>query len=176
MTAQRALICVLLVIFLLPDCKVWAEQDPRAVVEQYCKLDYDGARIGIYPGLAKRIPPLVAWRVEPGWDSSVVIMSYAVGEPTYSGPDATVIVEYAKVARFEGNSPMIPDTNQENAEFRLVRRETGWIIDRINEGLLPPHVSISAKIINLELVLSQIVSEPRRQVLFKDVERLRQIP
>ena len=176
MTIRGALICTLLVTLLLPGHLTWAEAKPKIVVEQYCKLDYDGARIGIYPGLAKKISPLVTWRVEPGWDSSVVISSYTVGEAAYDGEYAKVVVEYSTVGRFEGNSPMIPDVRQEKAEFRLVRNGTDWLIEAINGELLLPHVSISAKIINLELILNQSVGEPRRKVLLADVEKLRKVP
>jgi hypothetical protein len=42
--------------------------------------------------------------------------------------------------------------------------------------MLPPHVSVSAKIVNLYLILNQSASESRRKVLLKDVEMLRKVP
>ena len=176
MTAKKLIAGLFLVILLLPGCSAWAETDPKATVEQYCKLDYDGARIGIYPGLADKVSPLINWHVEPGWDSSTVVSSYIVGEAVYDGERAKLVVKYLTVGRFEGNSSMIPYASQEMVEFRLVRKGADWIIDGIGERLLQPHVSISAKIINLELILNQPVSESRRKILLNDVERLRKVP
>lgn len=176
MTGQKKSIFILLIAFLISGRSVWAETDPKSIVEEYCRLDYDGARIGIYPGLAKMISPLAAWRVEPGWDLAVVISSYVVGETAYDGNRARVVVEYSVVGRVEGNSPVVLSANQEKAEFHLVRSGSDWIIDGINERLLPPHVSVSALIINLELILNQPVGESRRKILLNDVERLRKVP
>lgn len=176
MTLQRRSLLVLLVAFLLSGLSVWAETNPKSVVEKYCRLDYDGARIGIYPGLAKLISPLAVWRVEPGWDLAVVISSYTVGEAVYEGNRAIVIVEFSVIGRAEGNSPVILEAKQEKAEFHLVQNGPDWIVEAINGRLLSPHVSVSALIINLELILNQPVGESRRKILLNDVERLRKIP
>ena len=176
MTPQRRTLLILLAAFLLSGHFIWAETSPKNVVEKYCILDYDGARIGIYPGLARLISPLAVWRVEPGWDFAVVVSSYAVGDAAYEGNRAIVVVEYSVVGRAEGNSPVILEAKQEKAEFHLVHSGSDWIVEAINERLLPPHVSVSALIINLELVLNQPVGESRRKILLNDVERLRKVP
>jgi hypothetical protein len=59
---------------------------------------------------------------------------------------------------------------RERVEFRLIQRRNHWLIE---EGQIPPHVSVPAFIAHLEHLIRNEKDENRRSALARDAERLR---
>jgi hypothetical protein len=141
---------------------------PRAVVQEYCQLDFDGGRLGA--GEGERIFSFVTWEAEPGWDTAVIVSSFDVHEARQDGPRAQVTVDYRVVGRFEGRPPTVLGEASERAEFRLIQRGNSWLIDH---GQIPPHASLPAFIAHLETLIQQARNDKRQSALVRDLERLR---
>jgi hypothetical protein len=139
------------------------------VIEEYCKLDFRGARLGASQPGNDQIAALSTWEAEPGWDSVVIISSFVVGEAKESGRTAKVLVTYNVVGQFDGDSPFAL-SKQEMVEYQLVRRGNSWLVDK---GLVPPHVSVSASSDQFELLIRQEKDASRRKVLQQNAEWLR---
>jgi hypothetical protein len=144
--------------------------EARAVVERYCQLDFDGARLGISEDAT--IWTLVAWENEPGWDTTLIASSFRVERASQDESIAEVTVEYRLVGRFEGEPPTILETTTERVKFRLALRHQGWVIE---EGQVPPHVSARVFRVYLETLLKEERDAKRRSALQHDIERIRKL-
>jgi len=138
------------------------------VVLEYCRLDYDGARLSASKG--ERLFSLVTWEAEPGWDTAVIVSSFNAHEAQVIGPSAKVIVDYQVVGRFEGRPPTALEASSEHVEFRLVKRRNTWLIDH---GKIPPHVSLPAFIAHVQTLVQLARNDKRQSALLRDLERLR---
>ncbi len=143
---------------------------PKAVVEEYCKLDFDGARLSASAPGYQRIYTLVSWETEPGWDQNLLVSSFVVGGGVTTGRRVLVPVTYEVVARSAGDDPIQIAKTEERADFVLVYRGSAWVID---EGQIPPHVSVPAEIKHLESLVRDEADPARRDVLVRDIGRLR---
>src|ERR1035437_944588 len=81
------------------------EQDTRAeqireLVSKYCRLDYEGARLG--PQTWTKFQPLVWWKTNPDYTQMDVISRYTVETaPVLTHGKYTVTVHYRLLGRFE---------------------------------------------------------------------------
>src|SRR2546426_4314532 len=73
-----------------------------AVLNDFLKLDFDGARLDS-DGF-KKVFPLTDWKDAPGYDSSVIVRGYKVGQPSVRGGKAMVEVTYDVVGFIGGNT------------------------------------------------------------------------
>jgi len=108
---------------------------PQAIVAAFCREDALGARSN--RRAYGRVAALVAWPLEPAWDSVVLIRGFEVGEPQRIAPEeAEVAVTYTVVG---GVSALRYDVEAHLAvrRFRVVLRDGRWWIS----GAPPlPHV------------------------------------
>ncbi len=163
---------ILIEVLLIGSCSKWDAEAVKAVVEEYCALDYDGARIGTHPELNKRYSSLIAWEAEPGWDTVLIISSYRVSEPMRKGRYAFVEVVYSVVGRSDEEEVTKRSAFQEKVEYRLIRDSDRWKIDR---GLVPPHVSLAEMIFILEKLVANENDSNRKQELQLKIEQYRSL-
>ena len=163
---------MLIAAFLAGSCSKWDGASAKAVVEEYCELDYNGARIGGHPELNRRYSSLVSWEAEPGWDTVFIISSYHVGEPIKRGIFALVEVQYNVVGRSDQEEVTKGSAFQEKVEYRLARDGNIWKIDL---GLVPPHVSLTEVILHLEKLLADESDSYRKQELHHKIEQYRSL-
>jgi hypothetical protein len=118
-----------------------ASRSPDRVVDEYCRLDLNGARVG--GGLAvHRIFKLVTWEVEPGWDTITVVRSYRLIDSRKTKTGAEVRVEYQVLGEIPANTLELK-AGSEIITFVLRRSGTAW---KIEKPVFQPHLSIEAAI------------------------------
>jgi hypothetical protein len=160
----------MLMILFFTACTRWDGLAAKNALEQYCKLDYEGARIGGHNDLNKQYSALTAWEAEPGWDEVAIISSYIIGDPRRAGRIAVVDVVYYMVGRFTGEEYVQVAAVQEKNTYQVALTSTGW---KIKSGLVPPHVSVSEFILHLQKLLDSESSSQRREKLQSQIEQLR---
>ncbi len=109
---------------------------PWEVVDLFCTLDAEGARLASSAGLHPDIDKLTAWSNEPGWDETTVIRSFSVGDADSFGNFAHVEVRFSVIGTLTPDhlEPMPPD---QTVEFHLERKGRVWTIE---SPLYEPHV------------------------------------
>ena len=92
MKIRLVLVFNLSVLFLVTPALTFANEKPEIlnVVEAFCKLDFEGARLSSRTG--HRITPYVTWEDEPGWDIALAIKSYRIGTVSVDRQKARVTV------------------------------------------------------------------------------------
>src|SRR3954470_4689400 len=137
---------------------------PQATLDQFLKLDFDGARLDS-DGF-KQILPLTVWKDSPGFDSTIVVRGYKAGEPSIQGNRAKILVTYDVVGMiggntmweaYEGNSPAESFKDQVRISYNLVLRNGRWKVEGPNEL---PHVSIAVTLKNEEELLADKTRDP----------------
>ena len=124
---------------------------PRSVVEAYCNLDLNGARLDSQNPANDMISKLSSWRVEPGWDSLIAIRACEVIRESPGPNRSTVVVRYTVLGRLVGASVTSSREHTELVKFVLKRSHGRWLIEK---PMIPPHVSPSAAQSALESLLS----------------------
>jgi hypothetical protein len=111
---------------------------PLDIVKRYCELDYDGARLKSesFPAMDK----LQSWKVEPGWDQTIIVKSFTIKSHTIHGTSAVVSVEYALAGLLDGEEFQSKPEIQ-SIDFKLKRIGDSW---RITGPVITPHVSPAA--------------------------------
>jgi hypothetical protein len=130
----------MILLLLFSACTRWDGLAARNTVEEYCRLDYEGARISSRnKELLRRYFELTTWQVEPGWDESAIVSSYSVGPPRGAGDKADIDVAYSVVGLFLGGEYVTVASVQETNKYSLAWNGTSW---QITGGRIPPHVSV----------------------------------
>ncbi|HEV2135165.1 MAG TPA: hypothetical protein VGR47_13100 [Terracidiphilus sp.] len=124
---------------------------PTSVVQKYCKLDLDGARLSSQNPYADAITALATWPIEPGWDTSVVVSSFEIVSRKLGPKESTVTVRYIVLGNIFGAKITSSQQHKQLVTFTLTKSSTGWLIER---PLIAPHVSVSAAISALNSLLS----------------------
>ena len=129
---------------------------PKQVIEKFCILRAEGK----YFGYKSPYWNLVIWSDEPGWDQSIMISKFKIGNVEVNGNKAKVVVSYDVLAHVWNDESFWPKsdikikeyfkeylkdkdkklvnvTNDGNIEvtYELIKGEKGWKIDN---PLLPP--------------------------------------
>lgn len=104
---------------------------PRAVVEAYCKADFDGMQTD--SDTWRSFAQYATWPDAPGWDGFTIVSGYTVSP---AGP-ARVKVIYAVLGVLEGEEARAAPRPKE-VVYTLVRRGGRW---RVDDPQLEPHVS-----------------------------------
>lgn len=147
-----------------------AQQEPRAVLERYCKLDATGIqpRPRGWLQLARMfIPPQPRpGLIKAAFDKLEVIRTFAIGDPTMEGADAArFTVTYSSLGRLDYESLAFSpadaqSTKQSTDTFRLVLTTKHFDIDSQGHGVLvtgpqswrieglphEPHITVDAAI------------------------------
>ena len=89
----RASISLTLVLsFLLAASIACAANTPKEVVEEFCRLDFEGARLS--SETYGPIVELISYSAEPGWDIVIGITKYEIQKVHIKGNNADVRVRY----------------------------------------------------------------------------------
>jgi hypothetical protein len=112
-------------------------KSPREVVERYCLFDAQGANFDSKNPYSKAIGKLLINEDEAGYDSSVVILSYRVGNATLEKGAASVMVIYEDLGTLSGGH-LEQNKEAESVVFHLSRIRNSWKIDGLR---ILPHIS-----------------------------------
>jgi len=130
---------------------------PMEVVRLYCEFDLNTGRIST-ANFAK-LPPLVTWEEEPGWDTVIIVSSFKILSAKQSQDSAVVTVKWDVLGHAEGEN-VTKDRKSEVIDYQLKLAKGLWKIDA---PVIPPHVSLPTL---RAFVLSQFQREPKRQALW----------
>lgn len=127
-----------------------AEQDTRAeqvraLVSQYCRLDYGGARLD-RQGWTK-LEPLVWWKANPDYSQIDVISRYTVEtQPESTNGKYSVTVHYRLLGRFETGIGYSPEGGNptSDVEYTVTAVKDEWRIDDAEPNF--PHASQAAMV------------------------------
>ena len=120
----------------LPVAAGASEGGAQDVVREFCQADGFGNRVSIQGW--SRIAPLVAWPLEPSWDSVVLITSYTIAWPQLAEDNTrTVEVRYGVSNDISASGIQRAD-RVDTVAFRVQPSDTGgW---RILGPPPPPHI------------------------------------
>ena len=129
---------------------------PAAVVESYCKSDFDGDQfLGEH---WDRFVQYATWPDAPGWDSATVVSGYTV-TPVWKGSrTARVKVVYHVVGTLDGEDAKAREAAETHV-YKLVRRGGRW---KVEAPQLRPHVSPGTAITRLENEIKNYPDEADR--------------
>jgi hypothetical protein len=127
---------------------------PADVVRMYCEFDLKTGRIST-ANFAK-LPPLVTWEEEPGWDTVTIVSGFRILSSKLFDRRATVSVRWDVLGHSEAEN-VTKDRKSEVVEYQLKQINGLWKID---EPVIPPHILLSTA---RAFVLSQFQNEPKRQ-------------
>jgi hypothetical protein len=109
------------------------------LLEEYCELDFDGARLSSTTGA--QVWSMVAWENEPGWDSVKLVEGFTVGAPKVHGNRIEIPVIYEVVGTAVGPQVTRFAKELETVKFELESAGGTW---KIMGPIIPPHVSLAA--------------------------------
>jgi hypothetical protein len=140
-----AAVAMLVVVFQLA-CSNGDLKGPEKVVDSYCTLDFNGARLTDTAEIEK----LTTFKNEPGWDICVVCKSYRIGSSQIRQGSASVVVRYSLFGELDG-SDFNEKSEDEIITFTLKRSKQGW---KIISPLMPPHVSKNSMIQHFQKLIA----------------------
>lgn len=118
-------------------------------MEEYCRLDRNGARLSSDTADSERIAKLATWPIEPGWDSLVAIRAFELVSVTQKPKYSIVVVRYTVLGSMFGATVTPARKRTELVRFVLVPAFHGWQIQR---PMIPPHVSVSTALSAMEKI------------------------
>jgi hypothetical protein len=148
-------------------------QQVRELVSQYCRLDYEGARLD--PKSWTKFQPLVWWKTNPDFAHIDVIARYIVeATPVVTHGKSTVKVQYQSLGQFEigvGYSRQV-ETSKE-VEYAVTAENGEWRISDAEPNF--PHVS---RVAMLKWLNDQIntTQNPAAKDLYQEAMRQLQPP
>lgn len=141
---------------------------PASVVRLYCEFDLNIGRIST--DNFKKLPPVVTWKEEPGWDTVVVVSGYNILSAKQTHDHAVVTVQWAVLGHSEAEN-VSREKKSEIVAYQLKLVKGLWKID---SPVIPPHVSLPTL---RAFVLKHFQHEPERQSLWlKNLDALREAP
>jgi hypothetical protein len=164
---RRWAFALLFVLFLvLPSTFSENPNTPASVVRSYCEFDLKSGRIST--DNFKKLPPVVTWKEEPGWDTVVVVSGYKILSSKQTQDHAVVTVQWAVLGYSEAEN-VTREKKSEVVAYQLKLLKGLWKID---SPVLPPHVSVPTL---RAFVLKHFQNEPKRQSLWlKNLDALQQ--
>ncbi len=123
---------------LLPSRAFCQDQhSPREIVEEYCRLDAAGGNFDSRNPNFKIIRSLLVNPDEAGYDTSVIIRSFSVGNPVTRRTGVDVQVTYANIGLLAGGE-LSKELGSEKVTFHLSKLGRSWKIDGLR---IYPHIS-----------------------------------
>ena len=147
------------------------EQDTRAeqireLVSKYCRLDYEGARMG--PQGWPKLQPLVWWKTNPDYTQMNVISRYTVETaPVLTHGKYTITVHYRLLGRFEtgiGYSREAANSN-EDVDYIVTAVNDEWRIDDAEPNFPHPSRAAMLKWLNDQISTTQ---DPAAKNLYQE--------
>jgi len=177
MFALTFLIIALLQVLVSPTYSICAEQKrktseaypttPEGVVEAFCNEDFIGTGAGI--GDWAKIQQYTIWSDAPGWDESILVVTFNVTKIRENSNTAEVKVEYKIIGRLYSDEigPIFEKAKTDEVIiYKLLKKGSQW---KIKSPQLHPHVGVKTKIKLLKEVIMPQVKDPRK------IKRLKQV-
>ena len=167
LTLRRWAFAFLILLFVaLPNTFGEYPSTPAGVVRLYCDFDLNSGRISTEN--FEKLPPIVTWEQEPGWDTVVVVSGFKIVSSTQTQDHAVVAVKWAVLGHAEAEN-VTREEKSEVVAYQLKLLKGLWKID---SPIIPPHVSLPTL---RTFVLKHFKREPERQSLWlKNLDTLRQ--
>lgn len=142
------------------------EAQQRLAVINYCRMDFDGARLS--PETFDRMRPLLMESSNPKFESFEVVSRYSVPRP--ADPSGPVIATYHLVGRWDNRAGWKEGTFVEDVRFDVVEREGDALITNIEPG--NPHVSARAALAYLRQRLTSAQADSERTMIQKGIDAI----
>jgi hypothetical protein len=113
------------------------QRSPMEIVKEYCRLDAAGGNFDSRNPNFKIIGGLLVNPDEAGYDTSVIIRSFSVGNPVAGRTGVDVQVTYANVGLLAGGT-LSKEVRSEKVTFHLSKLGRSWKIDGLR---IYPHIS-----------------------------------
>jgi hypothetical protein len=147
-------------------------QQVRELVSQYCRLDYEGARLD--PKSWTKFQPLVWWKTNPDYAHIDVVSRYAVETtPVVAHGKSTVKVQYQSLGQFENGVGFSRQAlSSSEVEYAVTAEHGEWKITDAEPNF--PHVSRAAM---LKWLSDQIntTQDPAAKNLYQETMRQLQV-
>lgn len=140
---------------------------PEGVVEAFCKEDFIGTGAGV--GDWAKIQQYTTWPDAPGWDESILVVTFKVTKIRENSNTAEVKVEYKSIGRLYSDEigPVFEKTKtNEVVIYKLIKKGSQW---KIESPQLHPHVGVKTKIKLLKEIIMPQVKDPKK------IKRLKQV-
>jgi hypothetical protein len=147
-------------------------QQVHELVSQYCRLDYEGARLD--PQTWAKLESLVSWKTNPDYEHIDVIARYTVeATPVVAHGKSTVKVEYQSLGQFEtGVGYSRRAESSKVVEYTVTGENGEWRISDAEPNF--PHVSRAAMLrwLNEQIGTTQ---DPNAKNLYQETLRQLQV-
>ena len=134
----------------------------REVVANYCRLDYEGARLDAQQW--SKFKPLVWWSSAPQYSQIDVIARYIVDrEPAATGDKYTVSVHYRLLGVYDMANGYVPEPagSMQNLDFGVSSQNSEWRIADADNNF--PHPSRAAMLNWLKAQLASAQDDTAKQ-------------
>ena len=132
-----------------------------AVVRDFCRLDYTGARLS-ESGWA-RMKQLTTWTDNPAWRRFRVVSRYDQTNTDAGARSARITVRYLPVGTFEMGIGFAPESGPYDVDFTVRPLDETWRIDSTSPDPLMPQVSRPAAVQWLQAKL-KTVTDPAEKI------------
>ena len=147
-------------------------QQVHELVSQYCRLDYEGARLD--PRSWIKFQPLVSWKTNPDYEHIDVVARYTVeATPVVAHGKSTVKVHYQSLGQFEaGVEYSRRAESSKEVEYTVTAENGEWRISDAEPNF--PHVSRAAMLrwLNEQISTTQ---DPNAKNLYQETLRQLQV-
>jgi len=136
----------------------------REVVANYCRLDYEGARLD--PQQWSKFKPLVWWNSAPQYTQIDVIARYIIDrEPAANNDKYAVAVHYRLLGVYDMANGYVPEPtgSMQNVDFGVSSRNSEWRIADADNNF--PHPSRAAMLNWLKAQLASAQDDASKQRL-----------
>jgi hypothetical protein len=142
------------------------EAQQRLTVINYCRMDFDGARLS--PQSFDRMRPLLMQAENPKFDSFEVVARYSV--PPVADPSGPVIATYRLAGRWDNRAGWKEGSFSEDVRFDVVQREGAALIANVEPAT--PHVSARAALTYLRQRLASAQTDSERAMIQKGIDAI----
>ena len=146
-TKKSFLLVVFVILFF--SCNTFSfEKIQDEIVQKYFMSDLNGIRLGTYND--DKFEKLYSWQYEPGWDYAFIVDEVNIyNTKKLSNNSTSVEVKYHVIGILGGDNVSTYEF-YEIVNFILVNEGSSW---KIKEPIIPPHISITAAIKQLEEII-----------------------
>jgi hypothetical protein len=147
----------------------------RALVETYCKADFDGANLSTDNYKKSPLPGFViSGEYEaPAWDTVSLVKAYSIRSVEVNGENASVVVMYEVLGEVPGAQEVVIKKENVNYTFTLRKQRDSWKL--ITPAELMPHIAVDTAIRHIrELYETQKEFQPNAPKVIKSLQALKQ--
>jgi hypothetical protein len=114
------------------------DEQARAIVSSYCRMDYEGFRL--HQDSWPHMKSLTTWKDNPDWHGFTVVSQYELSAPDVGLHASTVSVQYAVLGRFDRGLGYTAEPGSEEVAFLLKDVDSAWKIEDL-DPFSNPHIS-----------------------------------